>query len=29
MVERWSELGFVVKKKIGGKVRFVEDERNF
>lgn len=29
LVERWSELGFIVKKKTGGKERFVEDERNF
>jgi hypothetical protein len=28
MVERWSELGFVVKKTVGGKDRFVEEERN-
>jgi len=28
MVEKWSQLGFVVEKKTAGKVEYVEDERS-
>jgi len=28
MVERWSRLGFIVKKTVGGQDRFVEEERD-
>jgi hypothetical protein len=27
MVDRWAELGFVVPKKVGNKIEYVEDER--
>jgi hypothetical protein len=29
MIERWWELGFIVKKRASGKDRYVEAERNF
>lgn len=29
MIERWWELGFIVKKRAGRKDRYVEEERNF
>ena len=28
MVDKWSQLGFVVAKMVAGKVQYVEDERS-
>lgn len=28
MVEKWTQLGFVIEKKLAGKVQYVEDERS-